>query len=142
MINLQNIIRLYTSPQFFRFLLVGGVALGLHWAARLLFDIWTTYTTAIVLAYGVGMASAYALNRVLVFPLSGNPMRIEIAYFFGVNIASFPFVWGAAEVLGRYVFTVLLEADFARAAGHAVAITLPVFVNFAAHKFLTFREQG
>jgi hypothetical protein len=59
--------------------------------------------------------------------------------FFLVNLAAFPVVWVTAIVLGECVFVYYLPADWAAAVAHGLAISLPVFANYAFHKFVTFR---
>jgi putative flippase GtrA len=140
-VNANNFIRrLYFSAQFVKFVLAGGVALLMNWIARILFDIWTSYSVAIFAAYAVGMATAFVLFRKYVFPASGQARRREITYFVVVNIVALPIVWIVSKFLGDVVLTKLLQTDEARALGHAIAITLPVFINFLAHKFVTFKE--
>ena len=136
----DRIISLYASKQFVTFLLVGGIALLFHWLSRFAFNTLVDYGWAIVLAYLVGMGVGYALNRVYVFPYSKRPFHSEIFLFFLVNIASFPLVWVAAFVLGEWILVKLMIREQALALGHGLAILFPVFVNFALHKFITFRE--
>ncbi len=132
--------RVYFSAQFIKFLFAGGAALVLHWIARIVIDIWTSYSVAIVAAYAVGMLTAFTLFRKYVFPESGQSRRREIIYFLVVNIAAFPIVWSASKFLGDFVFAGFFEEKVARALGHGISIMLPVFVSFLAHKFVTFKE--
>lgn len=139
--RLSRITNLYASVQFAKFVFIGGVALALHWAARIVFDMWVSFSAAVILAYGVGMASAFILNRRFVFPKSRQDRQHEILYFVIVNLTAFPFVWLISSALGQRLLPLYVDAELARALGHAIAITTPVFFNFAAHKFLTFRES-
>ena len=138
--RIEKIRRLYVSPQFAKFLAVGGVALALHWLARIAFNTFMGYGPAIVLAYGVGILVAYGLNRVFVFPDSKQARHREVMWFVAVNLGAFPFVWAIAYALGDLVLARFMAADLARALGHGAAITTPVFVNFALHKFVTFKS--
>jgi putative flippase GtrA len=135
----QNLRSLYLSRQFLRFLLVGGAAAALHWLSRILFNWYVAYVWAIVLAYVVGVLVGFVLNRLYVFPYSDRPVRTQLTYFFLINLAVFPFVWLVAYVLGEWVLVRWLQRDVALALAHGIAIMVPVFANFAAHKFLTFR---
>ena len=51
------------SRRFLGFLVVSGFAAAVNFASRFAFDVVVPYAVAIVLAYGVGMATAFALNR-------------------------------------------------------------------------------
>lgn len=140
MININRIASLYLSEQFGRFLLSGGAALLLNWLSRFIFNLYFTFAWAIALAYTVGMLVAFVLNKIFVFPRSNRPVRFEISFFLFVNIAAFPVVWMVAHALGEWVFATWMPEQLAFAFGHGVAITMPVFLNFAIHKFITFRE--
>lgn len=137
----RKVQKLYVSLQFAKFVIVGGIALVLNWLARIGLDVWLGYNTAIVGAYAIGMATAFALNRIFVFPDSKQERHREIALFIAVNVAAFPFVWVLSILLSDYVLVHIVPLDLARATGHGMAITTPVFVNFAMHKFLTFRNR-
>ena len=139
MTSLRRLLALYWSEQFGRFVIAGGVALVLHWLSRFAFNWYVGYSAAIVLAYLVGILVAFVLNKIFVFSYSDRPLKSELFFFFAINIAAFPFVWGGAFVLGVWVLPLFMAKEFALAVGHGIAITLPVFVNFVLHKFITFR---
>ena len=139
MTSLRSLLSLYVSEQFARFLAVGGIALVLHWLSRFVLNFFMSYAWAIAFAYLIGIAVAFALNKLYVFPYSERPLEFEMFAFFLVNIAAFPFVWAAAYALGEWIFAGALPREWALATGHGIAILLPVFVNFALHKFITFR---
>lgn len=136
---LRRLKSFYWSEQFGRFLLVGGVALVCHWLSRFVFNAFVSYAWAIVLAYLVGILVAFTLNKIYVFPYSRRPLTFEVFFFFLVNIAAFPPVWALAYVLGEWVFVDYVPRQIALALAHGFAITLPVFVNYAVHKLVTFR---
>lgn len=129
----------YLTGQFGRFLLVGGVALVCHWLSRFAFNVFVSYAWAIVLAYLVGILVAFTLNKIYVFPYSRRSLNFEMFFFFLVNIAAFPVVWAVAYLLGERVLAPIVPREVALALAHGFAITLPVFVNYALHKLVTFR---
>ena len=136
---LRRIATFYWSGQFARFLAVGGVALVCHWLSRFAFNIFVSYAWAIVLAYLVGILVAFVLNKIYVFPYSQRSLNFEVSFFFLVNIAAFPVVWAVAYVLGEWLLVDYFPRQVALALAHGFAITLPVFVNYALHKLVTFR---
>jgi putative flippase GtrA len=135
----RRLLAFYLTGQFGRFLLVGGVALICHWLSRFGFNLFVSYAWAIVLAYLVGIAVAFTLNKIYVFPYSRRSLNFEMFFFFLVNIAAFPVVWAVAYLLGERVLAPLMPREIALALAHGFAITLPVFVNYALHKLVTFR---
>ena len=90
---LRRLVAFYSTGQFGRFLLVGGVALVCHWLSRFAFNAFVSYAWAIVLAYLVGILVAFTLNKIYVFPYSQRSLNFEMLFFFLVNIAAFPLVW-------------------------------------------------
>lgn len=138
---LLSLHRIYVSWQFARFLAVGGTAALLHWLARFAFDAYMGFGVAVVLAYAVGILVAFVLNRFFVFPRSARPVRDEMAIFTIVNIASFPIVVAISVLFGLYILPQFLSLDVAKAIGHGAGVLSPVFVNFAAHKWITFKTE-
>ena len=139
MLALRRVVSFYLSAQFARFLLVGGVALACHWLSRFVFNWAVDYAWAIVVAYLVGILVAFVLNKIYVFPYSERSLNFEMSFFFFVNIVAFPVVWAVAYVLGEWVLINYMERQYALGVAHGFAITLPVFVNYALHKLVTFR---
>jgi hypothetical protein len=80
------------------------------------------------------------LYKIFVFPYSKRSLNFELFYFFCINIAAFPLVLGASYLLGELILGRWLPQQLSRALGHGIALTLPVFINFAIHKFFTFRD--
>jgi putative flippase GtrA len=134
-----TVIAAFFSWQFIRFTIVGGIAAFLHWGSRIIFNYFVSYPTALVLAYGIGIITALILNKVYVFPLSSKSLRWEIFFFVIVNLIAFPFVWSIAYVLSEFLFPEIGFYFYPRAVAHGIAIFFPLFINFLAHKYVTFR---
>lgn len=135
---LARIVALYFNGQFGRFLLAGGFAAIANFLSRFAFEPFLGFWGAVSAAYGVGFLTAFFLNRRFVFPASGKPLHHEMGWFFVFNALAFPIVLFGAIGLDDYVFSHILPPFFARAVSHGCAIILPVFVNFVAHKLVTF----
>ncbi|MGH8497583.1 MAG: GtrA family protein [Methylococcales bacterium] len=133
-------IRHFMTGEFLRFLLVGGAAAVINWLARFFLSHYFIFSYAVVIAYFIGIATAFALNRAFVFPLSGKPMAIQVSYFIGVNLAFLPIVWAAAIILAQWVLPNLGIHRYDEGIAHGIAITLPVFGAFLLHKFKTFAD--
>lgn len=72
--------------QFLGFLFVGGIAAIVNFGSRIFIGIWVNYTTSIIIAYLLGMITAYFFFRKYIFsPQRGN-IRKELFYFAIVNI--------------------------------------------------------
>lgn len=137
----QGAIRPVLSRQFLGFVGVGLTAALLHWLARILLGIWIVFPVAVVLAYGVGIASAFVLNRMFVFPNSSRPLGEQIRSFVFINLAFFPVVWIAAMALDRYALPFVGVVRYREAIAHAIAISIPMLATFLFYKYVTFRTK-
>ncbi len=138
---MQRVISFYFTDQFGKFLVAGGLAALANFASRFAFEPGLGYLGGVIAAFGVGFLTGFVLNKVFVFPASGKALHEEMGWFFLFNALAFPVVIGASIVLNAYVLGRWLPENLSQAGAHGIAIMLPVFVNFAAHKFVTFRDR-
>lgn len=132
---------IYFSSQFLLFLLCSGTALVLNFLSRIVLSVFIPYGAAVLVAYGIGMLTAFLLSKRYVFPHSSNPLRREVTLFVTINLAWLPVIWLASIWLGDHVLPHFMNEPLAHALAHGISITLPALINFAFHKFLTFRER-
>jgi putative flippase GtrA len=134
------VIRHFLTVQFLRFLFVGVTAAILHWLARYWLSFLVTFPMAVALAYAVGIAVAFGLNRRYVFPTSVRPVTKQARDFILVNLAFFPIVWGAA-LLFRKLLIQAGVSHFVDGVAHGLAIMLPVLMTFLIYKFIAFGNK-
>lgn len=134
--------RQFLSRQFLQFVAIGAIAAGLNWGSGRLFSLAFGFSVSISLAYLVGMASAFVMNRIWVFPRANRPILHQAGYFVAVNLVSFPVVWSVAIVLGEYVLPALGMTRGNEGLAHAFALAAPMFLAFLFHKFLTFAHRS
>lgn len=130
------------SPQFARFVAVGVVAAAANVGSRLVFSLFAPYGWAIVLAYLVGMTTAYILNRMFVFQTSGRSKRDEYLRFSLVNLVALAQVWAVSEGLARYVFPTIGFHWHAETVAHAVGVATPIFSSYLGHKHFSFAVRA
>jgi len=132
-------VRHFFTRQFIKFLFVGATAAALHWLARYILDIWMSFSLAVALAYGVGMAVAFILNAIYVFPSSDKPRATQARDFILVNLAFFPVVWALSVLIEKTLrsFGLITYADDI---AHAMAIPIPMLATFLIYKFFAFKE--
>ena len=127
------------TAQFVQFLLVGGTAAAVNWGARWVLSHWIAFGWSVVLAYLIGMAVAFAMNRRWVFPRSTRPVTRQARDFVSVNLVSLGLVWVASiglEAGLRGLGMVRATEEVA----HGLAVGLPALVSFHFYKFVAFRE--
>lgn len=133
-------IRHFLTRQFLVFLIVGGVAAVLHWLARLLLSVFFPFSVAVAIAYTIGMAVAFLLNVIYVFPESDKPRKLQMRDFILVNLSFFPIVWLAAVQVNIWLKSVGM-VEHTEELAHALAIPLPVLATFLIYKFFAFKEK-
>jgi putative flippase GtrA len=133
------VIRFFLTRQFLRFAMVGGVAAVLHWLARIVLSAWMPLSPAVVGAYGVGMAVAFGLNSVFVFPDSPKPRLLQARDFLLVNLSFFPLVWLMTLGLSAW-FRSLGWLDIADMLAHGISVVVPAFLTFLFYKFFAFKD--
>ena len=122
-----------------RFLLAGGVAALVNFITRIELSRWLPLAAAVVFAYGVGMATAFLLNRRFVFRNAATGLGEQIAWFIAINILAVLQTLAVTLLLARVVFPALGVASYAEEIAHAVGIAIPIVTSYLGHKRWTFR---
>jgi putative flippase GtrA len=126
---------------FVRFLLVGGFAATVNILARLAFDIVVGYELAIVLAFLVGLTTAFTLNRAFVFETNGGAAG-QYVRFALVNAFALVQVWLVSVTLAWWVFPALNFHWHDKTVAHIIGVLSPVMTSYFAHKYYTFSDQS
>lgn len=136
---MRLIIHLPFSRQFFAFLVTGGTAAAVNFVSRIIYNHWTTFSTATILAYLTGMVTAYVLAKMFVFKNGSRPLHHSVFFFILVNIVAIAQTWAISMGLAYYVLPGLGVHMLVREIAHAVGIIVPVFTSYLGHKRFTFR---
>lgn len=129
------------SRQFVGFLAAGGTAALANFGSRILLSHWLHYVPAIVLAYCIGMVTAFVLNRLFVFRNAGNALHQQMLWFIAINLLAVAQTIPISLALARWLFP-LAGFDFhPETVAHAIGIVVPVFTSFIGHKYLSFRPH-
>jgi len=126
--------------QFVLFLIVGGVAAAVNFGSRMLINQWTGYAWSVALAYCIGMATAFVLNRLFVFKQSTRPMRHQATWFVLVNAFALLQTLAVSVLLARIAFPAVGFHWHPDAVAHMVGIMLPLVSSYFGHKYLSFRH--
>lgn len=129
------------SPRFLKFLLVSGVAAIANIGSRILFNLWMGYVPAILLAFCVGLCTAFALNRMFVFQETVNPLHHQAFWFTIVNLAAIVQTLAASLLFARVIFPAAGLHWHVETTAHAVGVAVPVITSFFGHKYLSFRSS-
>lgn len=126
--------------QFLRFALCGGVAAAANILARIAFSQVLDYSVAIVLAYLVGMATAYLSMKALVFERSGRAAHAESVRFVLINLVALVQVWIVTLVLAYWLLPALGDAWHVETTAHVIGVLSPIVTSYVGHKYFTFRQ--
>ncbi|MBO9688675.1 MAG: GtrA family protein [Mitsuaria chitosanitabida] len=129
----------FRSRQFLIFLLTGGVAACVNFGARIVLNRWMGFSAAIVVAYLLGMVTAFVLARTFVFGGGQLALHRSAVYFVLVNAVAVLQTWAASLLLALYVLPALGVDRFAAEIAHGIGVIVPVFTSYLGHKHLSFR---
>ncbi|QDI04687.1 MULTISPECIES: GtrA family protein [Xanthomonas translucens group] len=130
-----------TSRKFIKFLLAGGTAAAANFGSRILLGQVMPYTWSIVVAYLIGMLTAFLLNRMFVFEAASTGLRHQAIWFTLINIAAVLQTLACSLILARWIFPAMGMRFHPETLAHAIGVAVPVFTSYFGHKALTFKER-
>ncbi|WP_078864199.1 GtrA family protein [Streptomyces sp. AcH 505] len=126
--------------EFFRFLLAGGVAAFFNIMSRWLLSSVVPFDVAVVVAYLIGMGTAFILTRSFVFERSDRHVRSEALRFALVNMLALIQVWIVSVGLAEFIFPRVGFVWHSELIAHIVGVLSPVAVSYLGHKYFTFEK--
>jgi putative flippase GtrA len=129
----------FRSRQFLGFLVTGGIAAAVNFGSRIVYDTWTGYSAAIVLAYLTGMVTAFVLAKAFVFTDSRQALHRSAAFFVLVNALAVAQTWAISVALAYWAFPALGFEWYPKEIAHAIGIVVPVFTSYLGHRRYSFR---
>jgi putative flippase GtrA len=131
----------FFSKQFALFIFTGGIAAAVNFGSRIVLNNHFGFSTSIILAYILGMITAFILAKFLVFKTSSQSTLKSIFYFILVNAAAILQTWAVSLGLAFYLLPYLgIEHDVKEIA-HLVGVIVPVFTSFLGHKHFSFKQD-
>ena len=134
-------IRHFMTRQFARFLFVGGTAAFVNWLSCRALGLWFSFSLSVVLAYFIGVTTAFFLNRGFVFSKSDRPIAKQARDFVLVNILFLPVVLFFSIFLEKLFISFGVES-YGQALAHGFSVGLPAILSFLFYKFLAFKEAA
>lgn len=126
--------------RFIAFVAVGGTAALANFGSRILLSQWLPYVSAIVLAYCVGMLTAFVLNRLVVFREPANRLHQQAFWFVVVNLAAVVQTVIVSLLFARWIFPALAMHWHPETVAHAIGVAVPVVTSYWGHRRFTFPE--
>jgi putative flippase GtrA len=125
--------------QFVAFVIAGGMAAVVNFFSRIVLANWLDYTSSIVVAYIIGMATAFALNRLFVFQDAANAVHHQIFWFTVVNLAAVIQTLLISLLLVKVFFPRVGMTYHPEMLAHAAGVIFPIGTSFIGHKRFSFR---
>jgi putative flippase GtrA len=133
------VIHHFFSKQFLVFLVTGGIAALINFFSRILFNLYWSFSTSVILAYLAGMCTAFVLAKLFVFKESTQSIHRSAVIFALVNVIAVAQTWGVSMGLDYYILPNIGIARFAPEIAHAVGIIFPIFTSYLGHKYWSFK---
>ncbi len=130
------------TREFVAFVIAGGVAAGVNWLSRIGLSVFTSLEIAVVIAYLIGMTTAYLLNRMLVFDRSGRRISQEYARFALVNVVALAQVFIVTIGLSRFAFPAAGFDWHPHEVAHAAGVVSPILTSYLGHRHFTFAKDA
>lgn len=127
------------NRQFLGFLLAGGLAAAANFGSRIALGTVMPYVPSIILAYCIGMVTAFVLNRLFVFTRSTNSVSRQAFWFVLVNLAAVLQTVLISLLLARWLFPAMGMDFHPETLAHAVGVAVPVVTSYFGHKHFSFR---
>jgi putative flippase GtrA len=133
------VIREFLSRQFLVFLATSGTAALVNFCSRMAFSRWLDFSSAVILAYIMGMITAFILAKLFVFPQTRQKVHHSIGFFILVNIVALAQTWIVSMVLAYYALPALGVTEHVPEIAHAAGVVAPVFTSYLGHKRWSFK---
>ena len=128
-----------TDRPFVRFVLTGGLAAIINLLSRIALSQAMSYELAVVVAYLIGMTTAFALARAFVFEPGRGSVGGQYLRFGLVNVIALIQVWVVSVGLARLLFPAIDFTWHAETVAHAIGVVSPVVTSYLGHKHFSFR---
>lgn len=127
--------------RFILFIVASGLAAIANFGSRIALNHLMPYVPSIILAYLVGMATAFLLNRTYVFTDAAKPLASQVMWFVAVNALALLQTLVVSLLFSHYVFPWMGLTFHPETLAHALGVIAPAVVSYFGHKHFTFRKS-
>ena len=94
----------------------------INFGARIMLNVWLSFSMSIILAYVAGAVTAYLLTRAFVFTDSQQSVSHSIGFFILINLVAVLQTWIVSMALADYVLPAMHVDAFRKEIAHGVGI--------------------
>lgn len=128
------------QQEFVKFFLVSLFAAVVNFGSRIFFSTFMGYVLAVVLAFCCGVITAFVGNKHLVFKRGKEKTIKQFYIFLLINIGGLLQTLIVSLLFKNLVFPAFHFAYHTEEISHLIGIGIPVFTNYFAHKYFSFKE--
>jgi putative flippase GtrA len=129
------------TSEFLKFLVTGGLAALANLASRYALNLLMPFEAAVVVAYLIGMTTAYVLARLFVFRVSGRSVASEFRRFAIVNVVALAIVWLVSVGLARLLFPAVGFTWHVDDVAHLIGVLSTAVTSYFGHRLYTFAQR-
>ncbi|MER3055825.1 MULTISPECIES: GtrA family protein [Xanthomonas] len=127
------------SRQFIMFLFAGGLAAAVNFGSRIALSHWMDYVPSIIIAYLLGMMSAFMLNKLFVFSEARNRLHHQVMWFILINLVAVVQTIVISLLLARWLLPAIGVDFHNETIAHSIGVVVPVITSYLGHKRFSFR---
>lgn len=127
------------TRQFLLFLAAGGLAAGVNFGSRIALSQWMGYVPSILVAYAMGIITAFALNKLFVFNEASNALHHQVLWFITINLAAVVQTILISLFLARWALPTMGVDFHNETIAHGIGVAAPVITSYIGHKHFSFR---
>jgi putative flippase GtrA len=127
-----------TFSEFVRYIAVGGVSAAVYLLARFLLDFALPFEVAVVLAYGVGMATGFSLFQLVLFRGRDMMQRHRMVRFAWVNVFGVTLAWAVSSVMARQLLPAIGWHWQPFEIAHLAGVAAPAISSYYYNRYYTF----
>lgn len=129
----------FLTKEFIGFLLCNGFAAVVNFGSRIAVNsVLSSYVVSVVIAYGLGMLTAFILNKLLIFTSSPYSTSRQAAGFIFINILGLVQTVIFSLLFRDWIFPMVDWTFYPAACAHLIGIGAPIFTSFIGHKYISF----
>lgn len=137
--DLSRVVNIYLSRQFATYICCGLISTTVQLATRYCLSFWLDFSLAVVVSYIAGLLVALFLYRRFVFAARSRALSQQAVLFSAAYLAFLPVTWGLSVATVAPLLHVM-SPDLAHLTAHTIGVGVPVVLNFAFNKLVTFRD--
>jgi putative flippase GtrA len=124
---------------FLVFVCIGAFSSLVNLVARIIFGYYSSYEASIILAFTVALATAFILNRLLIFKGVNGHVSEQFFKFLIVNLIALVQIFLVAQMFAYYILPAIGWNWHSETVAHAIGLVSPLLTSYWVHKFWTFK---